>query len=89
MGFWFMRCDEVSRRVSDGMERKLGFSERIGVLFHLMMCRYCLRFFRQIRAMRRLIRSTSPDHLGSGSLDQTARKRIQESVQAELDRRQK
>lgn len=89
MGFWFMRCDEVSRRVSDGMERKLGLPERIGVFFHLMMCRYCLRFSRQVKTMKRLIGSTPPDHLGSASLDEAAKKRIQGSVQEELERRQK
>jgi hypothetical protein len=47
-----LRCREVSQLVSESMERKLPFRQRMQVWMHLAMCRLCAGFARQIRLLR-------------------------------------
>lgn len=48
-----LSCKESSRFLSDGMERDLGFGERLSLRFHTMMCRACTRVEAQLLVMRR------------------------------------
>jgi len=57
MKMWVFNCKEISRLVSESMDRNLTFSQRVGVRFHLLMCRYCARFACQLTQIRKLIRS--------------------------------
>jgi hypothetical protein len=57
MKVWMFNCREVSRLVSESMDRDLGILERTGIRFHLMMCRHCARFGQQLRWIRNMIRS--------------------------------
>ncbi|HUT93915.1 MAG TPA: hypothetical protein VMY37_30910 [Thermoguttaceae bacterium] len=80
-----LRCREVSKLVSESMERKLPFGTRMQVWMHLMLCRFCAGFARQVRFLRRAARQ-SPERLaGSPStpettLSQEARERIKAAL---------
>ena len=52
LNHWMFRCKDVSRKVSLSMDAPLPPGERLAVSFHLMMCRYCARFRRQLRQLR-------------------------------------
>jgi hypothetical protein len=41
-------CEEMSRLISQGHDRKLSMLERWKLRFHVGMCRYCTRFERQL-----------------------------------------
>lgn len=79
-----LSCREVARHVaSDGLEEQ-SWLVRAGVRFHLLMCRHCREYSRQLRALgalaRRLGKSTEPDEahiqeLGTKILDTLDRKR--------------
>ncbi len=56
---WMLHCDKVSKFVSESMDRDLSFIERMGVRFHLLMCRHCARFAKQLEHMRSAIRKES------------------------------
>ena len=45
-------CEEVTRLVSEGMDRDLGFGERLKLRLHLRMCRWCARYFEQVHLIR-------------------------------------
>jgi hypothetical protein len=47
-----LRCRDISKLVSESMERKLSFRERVQLAMHLAMCRLCAGFARQIRLLR-------------------------------------
>ena len=47
-------CKEVSRRVSESMDHKLPLYQRMLIRIHLLMCRYCARFRRQVMFLREL-----------------------------------
>ncbi len=71
--------------VSESMERQLPLRERIHVWMHLMMCRLCSGFARQIRFLSRAVHE-NPDRLGpdenteEAKLPEAARARIKDAL---------
>lgn len=57
-----LSCKEVTQLVSQGLDRRLSLGERLWVRLHLMICDGCTRFARQVRFIRKAVRS-----LGSGA----------------------
>ena len=50
-----LSCKEATRLVSEGLDRELPFWRRMGLRLHVVMCRGCSRYTRQITALNRLI----------------------------------
>ena len=38
---WMFKCSEVTRMVSESLDRKLPFSQRLGIRIHFLMCKIC------------------------------------------------
>ena len=55
-----LSCKEATRLVSEGLDRELPFWRRLGLRLHVVMCRGCSRYTRQITALNSLI----TDHYG-------------------------
>jgi len=74
-----LTCKEISKLISESLDRELPLRERIGVKFHLMMCSLCRTYNRQMHALRSTIHRSSdavpPEHLSP-----EARKRIKKSL---------
>ncbi len=51
-----MSCKQVSRLLSASMERKLSLWERIGLWFHLSMCKLCKGFSKDLEQLREAAR---------------------------------
>ncbi|HEU4707765.1 MAG TPA: zf-HC2 domain-containing protein [Methylophilaceae bacterium] len=51
-----LSCKQASQLLSQSLDRGLLRRERIGLVFHLMLCSMCRRFGRQIEAMRKMVR---------------------------------
>jgi hypothetical protein len=45
-------CKEVSRLVSESMDRELPFRQRFSIRLHLLMCSLCSRFRRRFAFLR-------------------------------------
>jgi hypothetical protein len=56
-----LKCREVEQKIGSGDIDNSGFAERFAVRFHLLMCRHCRAYARQIRAIGEAAR----DALGS------------------------
>jgi len=67
-----LRCREISKLVSESMERQLPFRQRMHVWMHLAMCRLCWGFSRQIRLLRRAARE-NPERLAPDATDPESR----------------
>ena len=80
-----LRCRDVSRLVSDSMERQLPLGQRMQVRMHLMLCRLCAGFARQIRLLRRAAkqdseRSAADLSTPGATLSEEARERIKAAL---------
>lgn len=79
-----LTCKEVSKLISDSLERKLPLRQRISVHLHLMMCNMCRSYRRQILALRQLIsRYADTDTTGYEGLrlPDDVRKRIKQKLE--------
>ena len=81
-----LRCREISKLVSESMERDLPLRQRLSVWMHLMMCRLCSGFARQMQLLRRAARE-NPERLGpdeggapEAKLPEEARERIKAAL---------
>ena len=52
-------CKEVSRLVSEGLDRDLGFGERVALRVHFLMCKGCRNFEGQMTMLRKVLRDLS------------------------------
>lgn len=71
-------CREVSRLVSESLDRELSLPQRLGIRFHLLMCRYCTRFARQLEKVRNLVRAVEADAVPPVNMDDKTKVRLKE-----------
>lgn len=64
-----LTCDESSRLASDDLERPLGLAERIALQMHVLICKSCRRFRRQIHLLHKLLRDSKREAALMGPLD--------------------
>lgn len=50
-----LSCRDVTRLVSQGLDRELGYRERIALRVHFMICRRCRSFEDQLGLLRRAV----------------------------------
>ncbi len=78
-------CKEASRLQSQALDRKLSLMQRIGLRLHLLLCKWCRRYGKQIGflhdATREHPEQFSESHAQTFSLD--ARERIKQRLRAE------
>jgi len=80
-----LSCKDVTRLISDSMDRSLPLGKRIGVRLHLMICRFCARYERQLLLIRDTVRRIAdppdpPAALPLEALSPEARERILRSL---------
>jgi hypothetical protein len=79
-----MSCKHASRLISDSMDRQLTAGERLSLRFHLLVCRLCCRYQRQLLLIRRAIQPLeSAARVGEelpSSLSPAARERIRQAL---------
>ena len=49
-------CKDVTRLISESMDHSLPFGKRVGVRLHLLICRFCARYERQLLLIRETVR---------------------------------
>ena len=81
-----LSCKEVSRLVSESMDRGLPFWQRCSMRLHLLMCSFCSRFRRQILFLRGAAHSFGKateegERLANVRLSPEARARIKRALQ--------
>jgi len=54
-----LSCKEVTRLVSQGLDRELAFGERAALHFHFTICAGCRNVNRQLAFLRRAVRKLS------------------------------
>ena len=80
-----LSCKDVTRLISESMDRSLPLGKRIGVRLHILICKFCARYERQLlqirETVRRLVRTeeTAGGTLGE-PLSEEAKVRISRSL---------
>ncbi len=76
-----MSCKEVSQLASESLDRSLTFHERLSMRFHLFACKFCSRYVRQLKFLKRACAHADEDHLGGDAvLTEGARERIRDRL---------
>ena len=84
---WMFDCKEVSRLISESLDRELPIIERAGIRFHLVMCDLCAEQKRQFEQLResmqhyaKLTEELEPAIEPSVTLSPEARERIRQAL---------
>lgn len=80
-----LSCKDVTRLLSESMDHSLPLGKRVGVRFHLLICKFCARYERQLLLIRETVRRlvTTEDRLGESpgeTLSAEARERIRKAL---------
>jgi predicted anti-sigma-YlaC factor YlaD len=51
-----LSCKQAAQLASQGLDRRLGFLERVGLRVHLAICDGCTNFSRQVAFLRRAMK---------------------------------
>lgn len=83
-----LSCKEISKLVSQSMDRELTWRERMNVWMHLKMCRLCAAFRRDVLSLRKRIRqqAISIEDVASVhevKLSAEAAERIRQAIQSQ------
>lgn len=73
-----LSCEEVTRLVSQSLDRRLSWTERWGVRLHQLYCLGCRRFARQLVFLREAARRLQRDD--DLRLSENARERIRKAL---------
>jgi hypothetical protein len=76
-------CKKVSEMVSQSMDRKFPLHRRILITMHLLMCRYCNRFKKQLMLLRAAVgleEAHEADIGPSPALPNETRERIKQAM---------
>lgn len=83
-GLSMRSCKEISRLVSEGLDRKLSFWERLSIRIHHLICGPCEAYEHQIHFLRQVFLSLGGKEdleiEGAPSLDGEAKKRLKAAL---------
>ena len=80
-----LSCKDVTRLLSESMDHSLPIGRWVGVRFHLLICRFCARYERQLLLIRETVRRIAAmedayvSHIGE-RLSEEAKERIRKSL---------
>jgi hypothetical protein len=80
---WMFNCKEVSKKVSLALDASLPVHHRLMITTHLLMCKYCNRFRKQLLLIKEAVRFgklAEDDPCRTASLSKAARGRIKKAV---------
>lgn len=52
-----LSCSEVTKLLSESMDRKLPVYQRMAIWIHLLMCKFCTRYRKQLLILREVARN--------------------------------
>ncbi len=84
-GVMMLSCRDVTQLISRSMDTSLPLGSRIGVRIHLLICRFCARYERQLLLIRESVRRLAAaeetgDRPTAEALSEEARERIRAAL---------
>ncbi len=81
-----LHCETATELASQDMDEPLGVADRLALRAHVLICRSCRRFNRQVRRIRVAARALDHDRAASAehaTLSTEARRRIAQALHEE------
>jgi hypothetical protein len=78
-------CREAIRLQSDALDRPLSFWHRAGLRVHLLLCKWCRRYGRQIAFLRTIAQGSAHGHQPEETLPGEARERIKKNLKTAVN----
>ena len=81
-----LNCKAAVRLQSEALDHQLSFRQRLGLRLHLVLCKWCRRYGKQIAFVRHAAHS-HPDEMAKTvpqQLSGEARERLREKIRAEF-----
>lgn len=80
-----LSCKDVTKLLSESMDRSIPLGMRIGVCLHLIICKWCARYERQLLLIRETVRRLAatleaPGESSGETLSEEAKARIKKSI---------
>ena len=76
-----LSCKDVTQLLSESMDASLPIGKRIGVRLHLLICKFCSRYERQLLLIRETARRLAAiDDTPGETLSAEARERIRKAL---------
>ncbi len=81
-----LNCRQVARLVSQSMDTKLRWHQRLGIRIHLLYCVWCRRYAAQLQFLRKASRQLGEESIDAATqkLPSEAKARIRERMQQAL-----
>jgi len=73
-------CREMSRHSSRSLDARLTLFQRLGVGLHLIFCRFCRRYWRQLHWLRLTAQKSADANPAIPPLSDRARSRLKQSL---------
>jgi hypothetical protein len=82
-----LSCRQITRLVSQSMDTKLPWHQRLAVRFHLLYCSWCRRYASQIRFLRKATREVAnvADNEAPVRLSDDAKVQIQQTLRQAMN----
>jgi len=82
-----LTCKQASQLISQSLDRDLSLMERFTLRLHLLICRYCLRFNQQLKALRVVFKRMrgNLENDTNITLPSEAKTRITKSIESLVD----
>ena len=78
-----LTCKEVTELASKQQDTPLPFKQRMQLKIHLMMCKFCNRYLKQLNFLKTAIQRI--DHHSPHPLPDESRNRIRATLEKEVD----
>ena len=80
-----LSCKDATRLLSEAMDHSLPLGKRVGVRLHLLICKFCARYERQLLLIRETVRRLAAAEETYGPLlgerlSEEAKERIRKSL---------
>lgn len=72
-------CREISKLVSESMDRELYWWQKTGIHFHLLMCKYCASFSKQLHELQNFVK-LQQGQIRQHKMDEQVKKRIKKRL---------
>lgn len=77
-----LSCNEIVQSISNSMERPPSLRQRLSIRLHLLICKWCFRYQKQIRFIHNIL-GDNPEKVGEtapGALSPEAQERIKQAL---------